>query len=79
MKELASNVAALAFAMILVAIALTAWPSHPPRDATDPPDGYSGMSLFTDHETGCQYLASRRDGGLAPRVDADGRHMGCRK
>lgn len=47
-----------------------------PRDATDPPSGArSGMLLRTDHATGCQYLAEPF-GGITPRVDADGRHMG---
>lgn len=50
-----------------------------PRDATDPPHGKrSGMLLRTDYGTGCQYLAEPF-GGITPRVDADGRHMGCRR
>ena len=38
----------------------------------------SGMMLYTDAETGCQYLRAGF-GGLTPRMAADGRHMGCRK
>ncbi len=47
------------------------------KDDTDPPDGRSGMWLRTDAATGCEYLEGMR-GGLIARVDAAGRHMGCR-
>ncbi len=52
-----------------------------PVDSTDPPDGRSGLSLFTDHQTGCQYLGLRGingGGGIIPRLDGQGRHVGCR-
>lgn len=45
------------------------------RDDTDPPDGVSGMSLHTDHKTGCQYVAK---GGITPRLDGSGKHVGCK-
>lgn len=48
-----------------------------PKDDTDPPDGRSGMVIYTDHLTGCQYLA-RPLGGVTPRLDAQGRQLGCR-
>lgn len=38
-------------------------------------DAYSGVE--TDTETGCQYMATR-NGGITPRIDADGIHMGCK-
>jgi hypothetical protein len=38
----------------------------------------SGMSLHTDHETGCQYLSALL-GGITPRLAPDGSHMGCRR
>lgn len=47
-----------------------------PYDATDPPGGRSGMRLTTDFGTGCQYLSAPA-GGITPRVDANGRHIGC--
>lgn len=53
------------------------WFDIPARDATDPPGGRSQLALRTDHETGCQYLATR-SGGLTPRRAADGRQI-CRE
>lgn len=49
------------------------------RDDTDPPGlgERSGMRLFTDHRTGCQYLSAGPIGGITPRLDRDGRHVGC--
>ena len=52
-------------------VIIEAWPSH---DSTDKPDGTrSGMSLYTDNATGCQYV-----GGIfsvTPRMDADGKQL----
>lgn len=48
--------------------------SMPERNDTDPPDGYSGISVLIDNKTGCQYLASAR-GGMTPRLDKKGKHM----
>lgn len=48
-----------------------------PRDATDPPAGsLSGLILYTDHGTGCQYVG--KSGALTPRMQADGKQAGCR-
>lgn len=49
------------------------------RDDSDPGEWgrRSGISVRTDHLTGCQYLESW-GGGLTPRVDREGRHLGCR-
>lgn len=30
-----------------------------------------------DIETGCEYMVNR-NGGVTPRIDADGVHMGCK-
>lgn len=46
----------------------------PERNDTDPPDGYSGLSVLIDTKTGCQYLATR-EGGVTPRLDKKGKHM----
>lgn len=35
------------------------------------------MGHGTDSRTGCQYLESL-NGGLTPRLDRDGKHVGCR-
>ena len=40
-------------------------------DDSDPPFGRSGLSIYTDHLTGCQYLVSP-SGGITPRLDAKG-------
>lgn len=37
----------------------------------------SGVSVRTDALTGCQYLEGSR-GGMVQRVDAAGRHVGCK-
>lgn len=35
------------------------------------------LGVEIDEQTGCQYMVSRR-GGVSPRIDADGVHMGCK-
>lgn len=48
-----------------------------PGDDSDLPDGRrSGMRPLTDALTGCQYLADGH--GLVPRMNGDGRHVGCK-
>jgi hypothetical protein len=37
----------------------------------------SGMQLFTDNKTGCQYLKGSYFAELTKRVDGNGRHVGC--
>ena len=46
------------------------------RDTTDNPENMkrSGLGLYTDHRTGCQYLGTLF-GGLTPRLYADGTHV----
>lgn len=46
-----------------------------PKDGTDPVDGRSGLSIYIDHGTGCQYISVGRGGGLTPRLTANGAHM----
>lgn len=53
------------------------------RDDSDPPDGHSGLVIFKDHLTGCEYLARPAIAPLmaqvlTPRMDAQGRQV-CRK
>ncbi len=63
------------FAFLLTLFVLSAFG---PRDDTDPPGwSRSGMGLHTDERTGCQYL-SRPFGGITPRLDGAGRHIGCK-
>ena len=34
------------------------------------------VQQFTDQETGCKYLTTK-DGGITPRLNAKGGHLGC--
>ena len=34
------------------------------------------VQIFTDPETNCQYITTR-DGGITPRLAANGSHFGC--
>jgi len=62
--------------VLLVLLALWALGRCVPKDDTDPAEGRSGMGLYTDHKTGCQYLA-KPFGGLIPRIGKDLKHEGC--
>lgn len=68
------------FACVLLALLIAASLSAGcnPKDDTDPPEGRSGLALHTDALTGCQYLA-KPFGGITPRVDGKGRHLGCKE
>lgn len=47
-----------------------------PRDDSDPPKGsHSGLNVYRDALTGCEYLG--RLGALTPRLSADGKQV-CR-
>ena len=45
---------------------------YPQKDDTDPSGGRSGLKIYTDSGTGCQYL-SVSGGGVTPRMSADGK------
>lgn len=63
--------------IVMVAIGITLLPLG--RDDTDPDwPKRSGLNLYTDAKTGCQYLSARGN-GIAPRLDKSGRHLGCHK
>lgn len=62
------------FGVITVIAVIALWVlSKAPYDNTDDIENKerSGMGLYTDHLTGCQYL-SRALGGLTPRLHPDG-------
>lgn len=44
------------------------------KDDFDPTNGRSGLKIYTDHRTGCQYIGAG-SGGLTPRLDANGKHI----
>lgn len=66
----------LTFGWVLVMI-IYAITGHFDKDNTDSPNKRSGMQLYTDYLTGCQYLQGKRSGGLTPRKDGQGNHVGC--
>jgi len=39
----------------------------------------SGLLVYTDHFTGCQYLKAGYFGSIIPRLDRNGKHIGCEK
>lgn len=59
--------------MIALACAFYIYPAftHLNKDATDLEETRSGLLLYTDYGTGCQYLATTA-GSLTPRLDKDG-------
>lgn len=48
-----------------------------PYDDSDSPPRRSGMVIYKDHLTGCEYLG-KFFGGVTPRLDTNGRQV-CRK
>ena len=42
------------------------------RDSTDSKDERSGLVLYTDYQTGCQYVGTPF-GSITPRLDKDGK------
>lgn len=65
---------------LLLASWVVAWLQ--PYDSTDDNESgtRSGLVLYTDHETGCQYVSAGHLGsGLAARLDGSGNQMGCRQ
>lgn len=65
--------------MLLLSIYFISW--RTPYDNTDDIENgiRSGMGLYTDNFTGCQYLS--REGyfsSLTPRLDREGEQIGCR-
>lgn len=58
------------FWFLLFLLAITSFPSKSfqKRDKTDPPEGKrSNLVIYTDHETGIEYLTTVK-GGLFPRI-----------
>lgn len=63
--------------IIFVILFVSTWPHVAPtmrNDDTDPPKGVSGMDLYQDNRTGCQYL-SLPGTSLIPRMDRDGKQV----
>lgn len=60
--------------VILFLVTLSAAKCVATKDSTDPENGVSGMSLYTDALTDCQYL-STPFGSLTPRLDRSGKQI----
>ena len=65
----------ITFAAILVLV-----PLFQPFDDTDPPSagpyfGRSGLGVYTDNRTGCQYVKAGFFGGTTPRLDENGKPL----
>lgn len=58
--------------IVLAGVLLAAYSQ---RDDSDPPGGRSGMHIYTDHLTGCQYLRPGSYSGITPRLAADGKQI----
>ena len=61
----------IALVIAVVAIKL----NKPKRSDADPPRGSSGLSVYSDYKTGCQYIAVNGFGKLMPRLTRDGKHL----
>ena len=57
-------IAAMVFLVVLWLGVIFGATAH---DDTDPPGGHSGLIIYTDQQTGQQYLGTAR-GGLTPRL-----------
>lgn len=72
------NGSGLTVGFFLVVIALFSY--FQPYDSTDDEENKerSGMRLYTDHQTGCQYLSGSNflgPTGITPRLDGNGNHI----
>lgn len=65
------------FVIIVMSIVIWVVDIATPYDNTDDKENSvrSGMSLFTDNLTGCQYLSGGLFGGITPRLNADGKQV----
>ena len=68
------------YVLVSAVLAVVSLTSH---DDTDSANVKSGLSVYTDYGTGCQYLAVGfkyigSNGGLTPRLGVDGKPI-CKK
>lgn len=70
MKELAESLVWITIAAVLLYALLRPMP----YDDSDPPGEKerSGLRIYTDHRTGCQYVGAGFLGGIIPRRNPDG-------
>jgi hypothetical protein len=80
LKNFVRWIAFWVFVVVLLSQVLSASPLF--RDDTDPAsrswgDPRSGIKPAIDALTGCEYLLSPH-GGITPRLDVRGQHVGCK-
>lgn len=65
------------FVVILAVMAVVSW--FTPTDDSDPPGGRSGMGVYRDALTGCEYLGriSFFSTAITPRMNREGKQI-CR-
>ena len=66
--------------IIMIAMILMMIDIFMPYDSTDNISNRdrSGLVLYRDHMTGCEYIKGGLIGGITPRLDGNGNHIGCR-
>jgi len=64
--------------VFFIAFVVLSWLT--PYDNTDNASAgkRSGLNLYTDHLTGCQYVKAGWFSNLVPRMDGSGKQVGCR-
>jgi hypothetical protein len=67
----------IAAVTVCVYFLIAAYGKYSAHDDTDPPDGRSGLALYRDALTGCEYVGHPWPGGITPRLRADGSQV-CR-
>ncbi len=60
-------------ATLLIMLVISAMVLNNGKDTSDSPNGWSGLTVHLDYQTGCHYLTRR--GGLTPRLDRSGNHI----
>ncbi len=61
---------------VLIVMAMAVTLAGCAKDDSDPENGVSGMNVYRDNLTGCEYLGITH-GGLTPRMDRNGQQV-CR-
>jgi hypothetical protein len=76
-KQFTTWAAAMTLSAVLGVVAFSALPWG--RDDSDPGSWgpRSGLIVYVDARTGCNYLGGGHSGGITPRLDRNGRHIGC--
>lgn len=65
--------------LVIITVGFLRMWNHPYDDTDDVVNKKrSGLVLYTDNKTGCQYLSPGLFGNLSPRLDGQGRHLGCK-